>query len=332
VNIKQFLTLGLLCFTSATEMVAMEEAQSIQSQVYQVEAYPVRESSSLVGTSHCAVREVVLQPGLQQGSWNHRFVDGNDGRYSWRHIDSGERLFAFGDGGRENIQEFQNEQGEHRYGRDELPRMEPLHNPISLCFGLDHEIPIRQLQVCKGRGHACAYNAYKNCRLIVQELTHPRGNLQKQLESSDVVYELLGAQGELGELGRWRGHILNNHLEMCAIKDGIHAGGRLHPEGLHELINLEQENHRVTVIPAGRFQEHFAQDPLEIRCEYTLPKNPDEDIAHGFMFQDCDHWLTAVLRRSHGRIDWLIADSNNNPAFNRLGLMHLLASLQGKKI
>ncbi len=285
----------------------------------------------LIGNSLCNVREIVLVPDQYQETWNHRLVDGNGGRYAWRHNQTGERVFAvlndpYDVKGR-TIVRFENEDGEQRFVAGEVVHMQRLFNVINVQFRLNRILPIRQLEVFRQQGDTCAYHAFKNCRLILFELLQPQGNLQQQLQSNEIVNEFIGDRGNY--LGRWPTHILQNHPNLCAIRDGQRAGDWLHCEGLQQLINFEHDEQHVSLVSSGRFQERLAQNPLVL--PRVINEQDHENIVHGFLIQDRDHWLTAVMRKVRGNIEWLIADSNNMAAFNRAGLIHLLANLYGQR-
>lgn len=252
------------------------------------------------------VPQIILQPGVQQGNWNPHLVDGYNGDYAWRELQTNNRLFVV---------------------RGRVPNRNqavPEHNPIGIRFRLENQILVRQLQVARQEGNTCAYHALKNCQLILDELQNPQGNLDERLRDPQVVHD---------RIEYWRNYILAQHRDHCSVRDGQGAGDWLHPEGLQELVNLEDENNRITVVDAGRFQERLAQNPLALPRPFDFDvQNPNDDFVHGFVVQDRAHWLTAVVRRIRGRIEWWIVDSNNQPAFNRAGLMHLLARLHGRPI
>lgn len=285
-----------------------------------------------VGESNCDMRQVVLRPGIKHDTWEHRVVDGNDGRYAWQVQGHEGRFFARTH--HDNPHELLSENGEQSFNsRDFQGPMNRFVNVYTIRFQLDRALPIRQLQVVQQRGNTCAYHALKNCRLIMQELIRPQGNLQTQLDSPEVVQDLIGIEGQRQALGRWRGHIVQNHLHLCSIQEGDYIGEWLHPEGLQELINHENEQDTVTMMPAGRFQEQLLQNPLERDPLFDVNENdPDQDVVHGFVVQNRAHWITAVLRKVGDRIEWLIADSNNQDAFNRVAIWHLLANLHGRHV
>jgi len=286
--------------------------------------YPVRERIAVVGASECDVREVVLQPGVQAGNWEHRLVDGHNGRYAWQHPATGEQLFAIQDGVGQDIREYVTQNGQHRYWPNEVGLLNRLVNRIAVRFGLDQPVVIRQLPVARQDDNTCAYHAYKNCQLILNELEDPRGDLADQLNDPNAAENFIDG---------WRDYILRNHPNLCGVHNGNRAGEWLHPQGVQHLVNLEHDQNRVTIVDSGRFQERLAQNPLAVQPPFDLPnQHQNRDFVHGFVIQDRDHWLTAVLRRVGGRIEWLIADSNNLPAFNRAGLMHLMASIHGRVV
>jgi hypothetical protein len=247
-----------------------------------------------VGASQCPVRQTILQPGVQQGNWTPHLVDGNNGHYALRNL--------------QNQRLFMPRLPDHKVGE---------RNQIAMRFQLNEAIRVRQLHVVPQIGNTCAYHALKNCQLILDELENPQGNLDAQLTDPALVRD---------RIGRWRAHIVAHHPHRCSVRDGQW----LHPEGLRELVNLENENNRITVVDAGRFQERLVQNPFALPQLFDLAANPNRDFVHGFVVQDRAHWLTAVVRRVRGQIEWFIVDSNNQPAFNRAGLMHLLARLHGQ--
>jgi hypothetical protein len=252
-----------------------------------------------VGASQCPVHQIVLQPGVQQGNWTPHLVDGNNGNYAWRNLRNNRREFV-------------------PHGRKlNLNQARPERNQIAVRFQLNEPIRVRQLHVVPQAGDTCAYHALKNCQLILDELENPQGNLDVRLTDPALVQD---------RIGRWRDHILEHPARPCSVQDGQW----LHPEGLRELVNLEHENNRITVVDAGRFQEQLVRDPLALPQPLDLNANPNHDFVHGFLVQDRAHWLTAVVRRVQGQIEWLIVDSNNQLAFNRAGLMHLLARIHGR--
>lgn len=249
-----------------------------------------------VGESQCpGIGVVVLQPGVHQGNWNPHLVDGNNGHYALRNSRN-QRVF---------VPRLPNRNAGER-------------NPIAIRFQLNQPIHVCQLRVVRQLGDTCAYHALKNCQLILNELENPQGNLDARLNDPVFARE---------QIGRWREHIVARHPQLCSDRDGQW----LHPAGLHELVRREGENNRITVVDAGRFQEHLAQNPFALPQLYNInARHEGHDFVHGFVVQDRAHWLTAVVRRVHGQIEWLIVDSNNLPAFNRAGLMHLLARLHGR--
>jgi len=252
-----------------------------------------------VGQSQCVgLGEVALQPGIQRGNWTPHLVDGNNGDYAWRNLRNNQRVFVPHGAGLNRNEAF------------------PERSQIAVRFRLQEPIRVRQLAVVPQVGDTCAYHALKNCQLILDELENPQGNLAARLTDPALVRD---------RIGRWRDHILANHPQRCSVQDGQW----LHPEGLRELVNLENDN-RITVVDAGRFQEQLVRDPLALPQPYDLNADPNRDLVHGFVVQDRAHWLTAVFRRVRGQIEWLIVDSNNQPAFHRAGLMHLLARLHGR--
>lgn len=252
-----------------------------------------------VGASQCPARQIALQPGVQQGNWTPHLVDGNNGDYAWRNLRNNQRVFM-------------------PHGRKlNLNQARPEYNQIAVRFQLNEPIRVRQLHVVPQAGNTCAYHALKNCQLILDELGNPQGNLDARLTDPALVRD---------RIGRWRAHILRDHAHRCSVEDGQW----LHPEGLRELVNLEGENNRITVVDAGQFQERLVQNPFALPQPFDLNANPNGDFVHGFLVQDRAHWLTAIVRRVRGHIEWLIVDSNNQPAFNRAGLMHLLARLHGR--
>lgn len=263
----------------------------------------VNEAGIAVGASQCVAHQIMLQPGIHHGNWTPHLVDGNDGRYAWRDLANGHRQFVV---------------------RTNLDTGEYEHNHINIHFQLQDPIRISQLRVLPQRGDSCAYHALKNCQLILDEFHHQRGNLMQRLQDPALAQE---------RLARWQAHILRNHRNRCSVQEGARAGDWLHPEGLRELVNLEGEEQRITVVDAGRFQERLAQNPFDVPRAFNLHAIPAHgDWAHGFLVQDRAHWLTAVVRREQGQFEWLIVDSNNRAAFNLAGLMHLLASLHGRPV
>lgn len=289
-----FSVLGVAGALAFVLYLAPQRVRTLNEQPWNVE-----QVVAPVGASQCPVRQIVLQPGVQQGNWTPHLVDGNNGDYAWRDLQTNQRLFVA------------------RGARLNRNQAMPERSQIAVRFQLNEPIRVRQLHVVPQAGNTCAYHALKNCQLILDELENPQGNLAARLTDPGFARD---------RIGRWRAHILAHHAHRCSMQDGQW----LHPEGLRELVNLEGENNRITVVDAGQFQERLVQNPFALPQPFDLNANPNGDFVHGFLVQDRAHWLTAIVRRVRGHIEWLIVDSNNQPAFNRAGLMHLLARLHGR--